>query len=77
MPAIAITYGGNKGNGIMKDMDLSEYAIKIGELTFENLKDKFESLEKEREQVINKEESYIKQCNIKYNKLIEEIKRNI
>ena len=77
VPAIAITYGGNKGNGIMKDMDLSEYAIKIGELTFENLKDKFESLEKEREQVINKEESYIKQCNIKYNKLIEEIKRNI
>lgn len=77
VPPIAITYGGNKGNGIMKDMDLSEYAIKIGELTFENLKDKFEILEKERENVIIKVEKYIKECDIKYKKLIEEIKRSI
>lgn len=75
IPAIAITYGGNKGDGIMKDMDMEQYAIKIGELTFEKLKNKFEQLENEREMIIKKIRKYIKNCNIKYEELIEKIKK--
>lgn len=75
VPAIAITYGGNKGDGIMKDMDLSEYAIKIGDLSYELLKRKFEQLEREKEKVIKKIEIYKIQSKKEYNKLIDEIKK--
>jgi len=44
IPAIAITYGGNKGSGIMKDIGLSEYSIPIDKVSFEILKQKFISL---------------------------------
>ncbi len=77
VPAIAITYGGNKGNGIMKDMDLSQYAIEIGKLTFSNLKNKFENLEKEEADVIIKIENYIEESNKKYKELIKKIKKSI
>lgn len=73
IPSIAITYGGNKGDGIMKDMHLDKYAIKIGELSYENLKDKFEQLESERGKVIDEIEKYKKNADIKYNQLIEKI----
>ena len=75
VPAIAITYGGNKGNGIMKDMNLDDYAIKIGELTFEKLKNKFVQLEKEKEQVIIKLDKYLKKCDEKYKNLIKELSK--
>ena len=44
VPAIAITYGGNKGEGIMKDMGLSDYALPIDQLTEHGLIDKFKAL---------------------------------
>lgn len=75
IPAIAITYGGNKGNGIMKDMNLSEYAIKIGELSYEILTEKFEKIEMEKDKVIEKIENYKKHADLKYNQLIEKIKK--
>ena len=75
VPAIAITYGGNKGDGIMKDMDMQEYAIKIGELSYEKLTKKFEQLEKEKDSAVEKIEKYKKHTKLKYNELIEKIKK--
>ena len=45
VPSIAITYGGNKGDGIMGDLGLEEYALPIHALTAEKLIDAFRSLE--------------------------------
>lgn len=44
VPSIAVTYGGNKGDGIMKDMGLSEYACPISEVTAAKLMGMFDSL---------------------------------
>lgn len=44
VPAIAITYGGNKGMGIMKDIGLSEYALSIDQLSLDSLIDTFDML---------------------------------
>lgn len=59
VPAIAVTYGGNKGEGIMRDVDNYKYAIKISELSFETLKNKFQELEKNRDLVIKNIENYL------------------
>lgn len=37
VPSIAITYGGNKGQGIMKDMGLLDYSIPISEISGKRL----------------------------------------
>ncbi|MFW6222067.1 MAG: polysaccharide pyruvyl transferase family protein [Bacteroidota bacterium] len=44
IPSIAISYGGNKGNGIMSDIGLSEYTIRIEDITSKSLCSKFDSL---------------------------------
>ncbi len=44
VPCIAITYGGNKGQGIMRDLGLSEYAVPIEEVSYEQLIYKIEFL---------------------------------
>lgn len=44
VPAIAITYGGNKGSGIMKDLGLSEYALPMDKLTGDDLISRFNKL---------------------------------
>lgn len=51
VPAIAISYGGNKGIGIMKDLCLSDYCISISEITVERLITLFQQLVKNEEQV--------------------------
>ncbi|MGN1317341.1 MAG: polysaccharide pyruvyl transferase family protein [Acutalibacteraceae bacterium] len=53
VPSVAITYGGNKGDGIMKDFNLSEYAIPIDRIDGNLLIGKFESLI-ENEDEVNK-----------------------
>lgn len=45
VPSIAVTYGGNKGDGIMKDIGLSEFAIAIDKVSADLLWDKFELLQ--------------------------------
>lgn len=52
VPAIAISYGGNKGTGIMNDLGLSEFCIPISEITSKLLIDTFEKLVCQREHVI-------------------------
>ncbi len=49
VPVIAITYGGNKGDGIMKDIGLSDYALPIDQLTEHILIDKFHDLVRDRD----------------------------
>lgn len=54
VPCIAITYGGNKGIGIMKDMGLSRYSVPITDVSGELLVTKFKELKNEKEEVIEK-----------------------
>lgn len=44
VPAIAITYGGNKGQGIMSDLGMAEYAIPIDKVNASILISTFEKL---------------------------------
>lgn len=44
VPSIAITYGGNKGVGIMRDLELEEYSVPILEFNFNLIKDCFNKL---------------------------------
>ncbi len=74
VPAISITYGGNKGDGIMKDSSSDKYAIKISELEFENLKNIFEDLEKNKNESIESINKYLEKANKERTNLIEKIK---
>ena len=74
IPAIAITYGGHKGDGIMKDMHLSEYAIKIDEISYEILKEKIGLLLKNKDQIRNKIAKYLEWTNKRYEEMIKIIK---
>lgn len=51
VPCIAITYGGNKGTGIMADMGLSGYSLPISDISGEKLITKFQKLVDEKEDV--------------------------
>lgn len=76
IPCIAITYGGNKGMGIMEDIGLQEYAIAIEDVTFEKIKVRFSEL-------MNKYTDYkvllshVSEINqVQYADLITELKRS-
>ena len=51
VPAIAITYGGNKGDGIMNDLGLEKYAIPISSVTDKILIEKFSAIAAEYDQI--------------------------
>lgn len=51
VPSIAITYGGNKGIGIMEDMGLNKYSVPIEDVSGEILVTKFKELIREKEKV--------------------------
>ena len=74
VPAIAITYGGNKGQGIMKDMNLDEYALPINELSTEILIKKFNKLNENIELVRSNINEYIGHLNDKKIYLIEQLR---
>ena len=54
VPTIAITYGGNKGVGIMEDSGLKEFSIPMEDVTSEKLKIMFEQVEAEKDEFVNK-----------------------
>lgn len=73
VPSIAVSYGGNKGKGIMKELGLDDYEISIENLSSDFLIEKFKSME------INKDK-YITTLRIKMNeylKLREQLKKEI
>lgn len=51
VPAIAITYGGNKGDGIMDDLGLENYAVPIASVTGEALIEKFQEISDSYDQI--------------------------
>lgn len=74
VPVIAITYGGNKGDGIMRDLNLSSYAIQIDNMDEHSLIDCFVSLVKKQNEVKN---NFIEKQNDltnEYNKIITAIR---
>lgn len=73
VPSLAITYGGNKGQGIMNDLKLSDYAININDISSSELINKFNHMNKNKERVVKLLESYSKSINVDYNNLINEI----
>lgn len=77
VPAISITYGGNKGEGIMKDIDSNVYSIKIDELDFETLKSKFLKLTQSKESSLENINRYINNAIDNRNLLIEKIKKTM
>lgn len=54
VPALAIAYGGNKGTGIMKEFDLSEYCLKIDEIEGDRMIQVFDNMIHNREEYVNK-----------------------
>lgn len=74
VPCIAIEYGGNKGTGILKDMDLSQYGIPIEEISFDNLKMTFEDLIDNSNQVKEKISIYMDHVHKERKHLIKIIK---
>ena len=74
VPSIAITYGGHKGDGIMKDIGLEDYKIPIEDLNIDNLIKTFKKLESNEKQVREVISNYINNLDKEYNSLIAEIK---
>lgn len=54
VPSIAITYGGNKGLGIMKDIGLEQYAVDMKVTSGEILIERFSELVSNRECIVQK-----------------------
>ena len=77
IPSLAITYGGNKGQGIMRDLGLSEYAIPMSELKVDRAIQSFKILVENEEQVRNvlkKNKEYVDQ---KHTELVNIIKETL
>lgn len=62
IPAIAISYSGHKTTGIMQDMGLEEYVVKIGEMDSKVLIEKFNKLVLNKQDVKVKIHNYIQKC---------------
>lgn len=69
VPCIAISYGGNKGEGIMKDFSLGKYEIKIDEINDNNLIQLFNDLINDNS-VQGKISEKLDEYNIQRNELI-------
>lgn len=75
IPAIAVTYGGNKGQGIMRDIGIEDYAIKIEELNYIKLFEKLNSLLNNMEKQKDKIQKYINDANEKYDIMVKKIQK--
>lgn len=74
VPTIAISYGGNKGNGIMNDIGLSRFALSIDFVSLEKLIILFEDLERSSDSYRKLLEDYREKLLKKQVELIEQIK---
>ena len=75
-PSMAITYGGNKGQGIMKDIGLPEYAIPMSQTNTKELIEKLISLDANEEEVKIKLFELKTKFNNEYKELVELVKNN-
>ena len=75
VPGIAITYVGNKGEGIMEDMGMHDYYLQIGDVNFEALKEKFTFLLNTEDKAKDNIDKFLNSAGIKRQKLIDLIKK--
>ena len=75
VPSIALTYGGNKGEGIMKDIGLSEFAIPITDISEKKLIQAFEKLELETDEIKLKIGKYLDLLAEKRRGLLKQLRR--
>lgn len=75
VPAIAITYGGNKGQGIMNDIGIPEYAISINEINTNTLKKSFDHLTLHKKEAIHLIDSYLRKIEVDRNEMIKIIRK--
>ena len=76
VPSIAITYGGNKGNGIMKDLGLDQFAIPITNITTESLKNKFSELVNNRMLIMDRLSQNRDELHREFQTIVDRIKMN-
>lgn len=75
-PAIAIEYGGNKGEGILRDMNLSKCGIAIEDINFKKLKESFEYVVANEDDILTKIDDYNKHVKNKRVELVNRLKRS-
>lgn len=76
VPCIAVTYGGNKGQGIMRDIGLGNFAIDIASTTTESLVTMFDRLVAEETAVKKLISVYMKSAKKRYKALIAEVEKS-
>lgn len=70
VPSIAITYGGNKGRGVMRDIGLEEFSIPIEDISGEKLIDMFKNLISNRANVQNRISNIMERARHDRNELV-------
>lgn len=76
VPGIAITYAGNKGQGIMNDIGLNALTVSIDDVSSETLKEKFSYLQENETSIKVKIANYNNSAVMQRKKLIESISPN-
>jgi colanic acid/amylovoran biosynthesis protein len=76
VPGIAITYAGNKGQGIMNDIGIENLTISIDDVSCKSLQNKFTFLLDNEKSVVEKISNYNIMASKKRVQLIQAIKRN-
>ena len=74
VPTIAITYGGNKGVGIMEDSGLKDFSIPMEYVTCDELKIMFEHVEGAKDKIVNKLKTNRGQILLSRETMVKEIK---
>lgn len=74
VPSIAITYGGNKGKGIMVDLGMDKYSISIYDITYEQLVSIFRDMQLNYNSIRERLEGRLYQMRLQKDKIIDEIK---
>lgn len=77
VPTIAISYGGNKGTGIMTDLGLQQYVVPIDEVSSARLLFMLEQIEIDRNKVIQHLRDFKERSNLKRKELIDELRQRI
>lgn len=75
VPTVAITYGGNKGVGIMKDLGLSKYSLAIDDVASEKLSAIFTDLMSNKEQFILNVTQLLQRADVERDKLVSDLKK--
>lgn len=75
IPAIAITYGGNKGQGIMEDMGICEYVVSIDEISGDILTMLFKKMVDNKKEIQKMIDKYLGNLEPEKQALISQIAR--